>query len=233
MQYSIPLKWPFTSKQAGTSDTSVTTLPSRTESRSYELYRSCNVLPMHLFLDCMIDQRYEALGQAPPEVLEETWITILSEYQQLRGDTIEGINQLRLLKLINRTKHHLYLFELCIGRLEKEYSEEVVKCLKKLGYSFNPANKDPLHYRTELQSCVLRSKTHYIQLEGWLKDLDEAVKQVKKPTREYYENVLLDLEEMQKVRYTFEEITVYKFVLMEKKFITLMNKRSKSGTRKS
>jgi hypothetical protein len=81
----------------------------------------------------MIDQRYEALGQAPPEVLEEVWITILSEYQQLRGDTIEGINQLRLLKLINRTRHHLYLFELCIGRLGKRIQRRSGKVFKEAG----------------------------------------------------------------------------------------------------
>lgn len=177
----------------------------------------------------MIEGDLTALGNAPTIVLEETWITIMSEYQQLRGDTIDEVNQLRLLKLINRTRNHLYLFELCITRLEKEYTESVAQSLKKLGYPFNPAVKDAAKYRNDLQVCVLRSKTHYIQLEGWLKELEVSIQKMKKPTRDYFENALLDFEEMQKVQYTMDQLTVYKFIIMEKKYVALINKRNKRG----
>jgi len=181
---------------------------------------------MNNFMTCLVDGDLTALGKAPQHILEETWITIISEYQQLRGDTVDGVDQLRLLKLINRTKHHLYLFELSVNFLEHTYSESIAKSLNRLGYPFHPVVKEPAKYRNDLQSCVLRSKHHYVQLEGWLKELDAAVKrQTVKPTRDYFENTLINIEQMQHVSYSLDTMTVSKFVMLEKKLSKLVMKQ--------
>jgi hypothetical protein len=188
---------------------------------------------MERFLRCLIENDLTALGEAPPEVLEETWITIVAEYQQLRGDKIDHVNQLRLLKLIKKTQHHLYIFELCVNFLEHTWSDKIAESLRKLNYPFNPANKTPGHYQTELQGCILRSKNHYIQLEGWLKELDEESSKHVKPSREYFETLLVNIESVQRTTYDLDKITVYKFIILEKRYNSYINalNKKKNGPR--
>lgn len=175
-------------------------------------------------MKCLCDGDLKGLGEAPENILNEAWIIIISEFQELRGDTIDGVDQLRLTKLIRRNQHHLYVFEMCVQFLEFNWSDRIAACLKKLGYPFNPRSNVPGEYRNELQTCILRSKTYYVQLEGWLKELEQAVKRTNKPTREYFEKSIVQIEEMQGVAYDLEKITTYKFVILEKKYVKMVEK---------
>lgn len=175
-------------------------------------------------MKCLCDGDLTALGNAPEQILSETWIVIISEFQELRGDTVDGVNQLRLTKLIRRNQHHLYVFEMCVQFLEFNWSDRIAACLKKLGYPFSPKSKIPGEYNNELQTCILRSKTYYVQIEGWLKELEQAVKKAHKPTRVYFEQSMVQIEEMQGVAYDIDKISTYKFVILEKKYVKMVEK---------
>lgn len=179
---------------------------------------------MDNFLRCLCDNDLSALGQAPEDLLTEVWIVLISEFQELRGDTIDGVDQLRLTKLVKRNQNHLYIFELCVQHLEYNWSDRVAASLRKLGYPFNPRSHVVGEYRNDLQNCIMRSKTYYVQMEGWLKELEQAVKKVKPPTRAYFESAIIQIEEMQHVGYDLKTMTAAKFVLLEKKYVKMVER---------
>lgn len=167
---------------------------------------------MPQWMECMCDADY---GSIKNDMV--LWMELVSEYQELRGDSIEAIEVLRLSKEIHRLYHHLYLFQVCVEELGKRYSESLAQSLRDLGYPFNPVIKEPSEYINLLENCINRSKTKYVQLQQVIKQLEVAKPTGKPPSREYYEETLLNVEQYQKVSYNMDNITVYKFCLLEKR----------------
>lgn len=179
---------------------------------------------MTVFIKCICEEDYTALvitGKASPEQLLEAWVLLLSEYQELKGDTIEGIEQVRLSRDIWKLRSHLQLLDLCTSFLAQQYSESIAESLRQLGYSFKPVDKEPKKYINQLNAIINKSKLKYIQLQQMVKQLADELKkaQPKPPTREQFEETLIHIEEMQKTSYDLDRITVSKFVMLEKKLL--------------
>jgi hypothetical protein len=181
---------------------------------------------MDKFLRCLCDEEYTALGTGTPAQLEEAWLDILTQYYEAKGESIRAIEQLNLSCQVLRLQQHLRLLQICIDVLSTRYSESIADSLNKLGYVFKPASKKPEDYRNILQVIANKSKTKYIQLKQLTVELQKKQKEISElsltPTREAYEERLLNIEEMQKVSYSMELITVAKFITLEKKYIKRM-----------
>lgn len=173
---------------------------------------------MSNFLDCLCDDNLYSLGDAPLPVLQETWVLLLYEYYELKGERIDGSELLR--RDILRLQDHLFLLDQSIEFLKKRYSESIATSIRKLGYEFNPTNKEPESYQHLLQIIVNQSKTKYILVQQLLKQLNDLIQATvqKKPKREHFEGMLIAFEEMQKVSYSIELIMVIKFIQLEKKY---------------
>ena len=176
---------------------------------------------MENFIQCLVYENYKTLiieGEAKDRQLQEAWIIILAEYYELRGDTSEGMEVWQLSRDVMRLQNHLFLLEQCVEFLKVKWSDSIADSVNKLGYPFKPASKED--YLNELNAVVNKAKTKYIQLQQHIKQLEEQVKKLgnKKPTRDYFDNMLIHIEEMQKVTYSMDSIPVQKFVLLEKKY---------------
>lgn len=176
---------------------------------------------MDKFIRCFVHQDFTALiidGLATEEQLQEAWLLILSEYQELKGEGIDTNEQIRLTRDIWRLRNHLFLVDQCIDFLTKKYSESVANTLRRMGYSFNPS--DPDKYSESLQSVIDKSKTKYIRLQQLVKELQQLVESVPQVTltEEHFDNMLINIEEMQRVAYSMDTLTVYKYVILEKKY---------------
>jgi len=187
--------------------------------RPLSLYRGCNNLPMEIFIQCLCDENLDALvieGKATKEQLHHAWVMILAEYYELKGD-VDG-EQWLLSRDVMRLENHLTLLDRCVEFLKTRWSDSIAESINKLGYTFRPASKGD--YWEELNRVVQKSKTKYIHLQQMIKELEAQVKKVegKKPTRGYFDNMLIHIEEMQKVSYSLDTLTVQKFVLLEKKY---------------
>lgn len=178
---------------------------------------------MEAWIACMCEDDYSSIDNDMA-----LWIDLVGQYQELRGDTIEAIEQLRLTKQVRLLHYHLYIFGLCVKQLNVAYSESIADTLNKLGYSFNPVVKEPDQYRNLLEMCINKSKTKYILLQQAVKQLEAAKPSDKKPKREYYEDTLLTMEQYQKVSYNLETLTVYKFCLLEKRLSRAVAKQNKN-----
>lgn len=188
-------------------------------SRPLSLYRGCSTLPMEVFVQCLCDENLGALvieGRATIEQLHHAWIMILAEYYELKGD-VDG-QQWLLSRDVMRLQNHLMLLDYCVEFLKTRWSDSIAGSINKLGYTFRPASKED--YSDELNRVVQKSKTKYIHLQQMIKELEVQVKKVegKKPTRDYFDTILINIEEMQKVSYSLDTLVVQKFVLLEKKY---------------
>ena len=188
-----------------------------------DIYRTCDKLPMDRFIDCLCNDNIQALsinGNQDEKKLNEAWLTIMNEYYELRGDDINLVEQWQLSRDVTRLNNHLFLLEVAIDFLKDKWSDSLSNSIRRLGYVFNPSSKIPGEYNEDLNKVINRSKTKYIQLQQLSKALQLQIDGLgdKKPKRDYFDNLLIQIEEMQKVSYTLEVLTVQKFILLEKKY---------------
>lgn len=179
-------------------------------------------MPWERFLECLCEQQYSSLiiaGTAPEEELADTWVQLLSEYYELRGD-MDGLEQWRLSRDITRLQNHLYLVDIIVAQLQRAWSPSLASSLNNLGYFFFPAEQVPERYVEELTAAVNQSKTKYIELKQLMKEQEKRLAGVqdKKPERQYYDSLLIAIEEMQGVTYNTEELMTAKFIQLEKKY---------------
>lgn len=178
---------------------------------------------MVAFLDALCDDNLNSLiidGKATSDQLTQAWVLILSEYYELRGDGVEDNEQCALSRDIQKLHNHLYLVDVCVQFLLDRYSDSIADSLRQLGYSFRPTSKEPIDYIRLLNSVVQKSKTKYIQLQQLLKQLEQLMDEAgtEKPKREDFERMIIYIEEMQGATYNIEQLTVSKYVMLEKKY---------------
>jgi hypothetical protein len=176
-------------------------------------------------------------GKPSLEVLTEKWSEILSEYYEIKGETVDHVDLLRIRKEMRRVRNHLILVDTCVQFLANQYSDSIARSLRKLGYFFNPVVKEPDAYLEELVGVVNHSKTKYIQLQQLIKEYEaeEEKEKGKKVSRADFETSLSNIEEMQHTSYDLDKMSVLKFVTLERKLmkkIELLNAKN-HGNRKN
>ncbi len=121
---------------------------------------------------------------------------------------------------IQKLNNHLALLDICVKFLLEKYSASIAESIRKLGYSFRPASLEPIDYIVELNAVVQKSKLRYTQLQQLIKQLETKMQEggQEKPRRESFERNLLYYEEMQGATYNIDELTVSKYVMLEKKY---------------
>lgn len=192
--------------------------------QSSNLYRTCQTLTMDRFLTCLCDEDLTALiqqGTADPEELHHTWIIILSDYHELREEYDNGTKEWHLTRDIRKIRHHLLILQYCIDFLCKQWSPEVAKVIRGLGYPFKPKDIEPEKYLHLLAIVVEKAKTKYVQLQQLMVELEAMMDKRKdgKPTRVAFEEQLIQIGIQNKVDYSMNTVTVQKYVLLEKNFI--------------
>lgn len=182
---------------------------------------------MDRFIECLCFDNYEALlieGTAPKEVLLSTWLTIITEYHELKGNDLQNNEVWILQREIMRTTHHLGLLQQCLDVLWYEYREGIANSVRDLGYSFYPSSTIPNIYRTDLVIVANEAKTKFIELEQYsirLKILLPPTDEKLQP--EVFEDMLTAFESVQKVSYSLTTLTVTKFVMLERKYKAMVD----------
>lgn len=207
----------------GESPTCLQTPPAQQVLPPSNIYRSCSKLPMPAFLDALCDDNLSSLiieGKATVDNLTKAWLLILSEFYELRGDGSDGNEQWSLSRDIQKLNNHLHIIDICVKYLSERYSESISDSVRKLGYSFRPTSFEPVDYIDQLNAVVQKSKTKYIQLQQLIKQLEKKMEETgnEKPKRETFEQSIIYFEEMQGATYNIDELTVSKYIMLEKKY---------------
>lgn len=180
------------------------------------------------FLDALVDKKLSKIilsGYPSAEELNDAWVFFLVEYHEQRGDTPNTLEPIRLKREISRAKHHLYLLDVCVEFLKNHWSESIAQSVRVMGYNFSPSSNIPEEYTNELDSVVQQSKTKYIELRQNIKLLQDEMDKIQdvKPSREGFEHNLLEFEQMQRTSYSFDTLTVSKYLTLEKKYTRYAN----------
>lgn len=178
---------------------------------------------MPAFLDALCDDNLNSLiieGNATKDQLSHAWVLILAEFYELRGDGIDGNEQWSLSRDIQKLNNHLYLLDICVQYLLERYSDSIADSVRKLGYSFRPTSFEPVDYIAQLNAVVQKSKLRFTQLQQLIKQLEQKMSETgaEKPKRESFEQAVIYFEEMQGATYNIDELTVSKYIMLEKKY---------------
>lgn len=178
---------------------------------------------MPAFLDALCDDNLNSLiidGKATKDQLTQAWLLILSEYYELRGDGVDGNEQWTLSRDIQKLNNHLSILDICVKFLLEQYSASIADSVRKLGYSFRPTSFNPVDYIDQLNAVVQKSKTKYIQLQQLIKQLEAKMQESgqEKPKRDDFERSVIYFEEMQGATYNMDDLTVSKYLMLEKKY---------------
>jgi hypothetical protein len=92
--------------------------------------------------------------------------------------------------------------------------------VRRLGYTFRPTSNYPSEYVGLLNAVVQKSKLKYTQLQQALKQLEAKMQDngQEKPKRDDFERSIIYFEEMQGATYNMEQLTVSKYLMLEKKY---------------
>lgn len=207
----------------GKSATCQQTPPAQQVLPPSNIYRSCSKLLMPAFLDALCDDNLNSLlidGKATKDQLTQAWVLILAEYYEQRGDGIDGNEQWSLSRDIQKLNNHLHILDICVQFLLEKYSESIADSVRRMGYSFRPTSFEPVDYIVELNAVVQKSKLRYTQLQQLIKQLESKMSEAgnEKPKRESFEQAVIYFEEMQGATYNIDELTVSKFIMLEKKY---------------
>jgi hypothetical protein len=191
---------------------------------------------MARFLDVLCEDKMGSLiitGKATDQQLGEAWVLILAEYYELRGDTIDTVEEWSLGRDIQKLQSHLSILDTCVQFLAKRYSDSIAESVRRLGYSFRPTSYNPIDYLPLLNTIFNKSKLKYVQLKQLIKQLEEKMKVAgkEKPKRDYFEKMIIEIEEMQRTNYDLDVLPVSKYVQLEKKYWQKVEQLKKAHVR--
>jgi hypothetical protein len=180
-------------------------------------YQHITELPLRNYVDCVVNGNYKALvisGNPSEYDLLLAWSNIQQEDADASGDHehrlyITLFKEVTLLKVTLQTIH--YLIEILQEVYYEPYTVELNNLLKT---SFKFDQTDLSKYHETLRRCYNRSKGLKIDLEIKLIQFKAIEKKNqdtgKKPTREYFQSVLITLSDHAKYP-IHDSITVWEF----------------------
>lgn len=191
--------------------------PLKIVNPTFELYLSCNKLPIENFITCVVDGNLSALvisGLPPEEKIREAWSFIYEEYIDLIGDN-EYLLYLRTVKDFTLIQSKYSIIINSINCLEKVFNERLAKkVLIELGGNFKFNYHNPEEYQKDIEGLRNRTKTLKIQLDIKRIELEQAesIRPKDKADRNYYTQLFIHLSTFYKFHIT-SDITVAEFCL--------------------
>ena len=166
------------------------------------MYQSIHKLPLHKFIDCIVDNNLHSLvisGKPAEQQLQDTWNGILSEYSEAIGNH-EYKLYIGLYKEITILKLTYDQINNAVSLLQVTYSEYLCKQLNKLlKTDFRLNWKDQASYQEQLLKCIRRSKAIKIQLDLKIMQFEAIQKKHESKGeprgREYFVSVLISLSD--------------------------------------
>lgn len=224
MQLAIKKQWWFTSYRMATSPIWKKWHPAQPALSRYDLYRTCDELPLDRFIRCLCNEEYSQLvrtGTAPEHVLLQTREKIYSEYVELDGSTQTlYFNQLRRdLMLIGGKIDRVITI---VNVLAMAPNDQLITELRELRFPFKYDIKNPVRYQKDLAGTIHRLapwRLEYAKLEKELDALIKSNEEGAKVDRSYFDNALARLSKYNRYQVRAGNLTVIEFLTMLKQYL--------------
>lgn len=184
------------------------------------VYDSIYVLTLDRFIDCLCDNRLEALligdKQVSTDQLETAWQKIYEQY----ADSVQDTEQKHISKLsreINTLGTKLNSVNLIVERLSVNYDPDILAELKRIlnvPGSFDPNNRE--QYRRDLQLTISLSKQLFVRMKEKEAELHRLMptRQAGKTDRGHFDTLLIQLSKHFKFQINRKQIVVSEFIAM-------------------
>lgn len=201
-----------------------------TKTEPIPIISKCDQLSMDVFIDCLVTGNYAALGGGSLEDLHAAWNEVMTEYAELIGSE-HYIKAVRLTKEINFNRLKFVLIEAMVQVLQVQYTDVLVKELKRLGFPGQYNWDIQERYQKELKAAYSKAKVYLVTAQTKQKELQEMEAKIEsgKMDRKYFDSMFISLSQYFKYQVKEHEITVQKYCLMVKG----MNDYYESLTRKN
>lgn len=213
--------WPSTGKLMGLSRLLALKKRLKSGSPSFAIYRHIDQITLDKFLICLCEGDQQVLiisGHPSKEELKAAWDVLYNEYCEHSGGS-DYRYMLGLVKEITLISHRKTRIDLIVQVLSRFYSEELIAELRYMGYAFKFPKEDRKQFITDLNSVVKRSKTLSILLENKRRELEAYEKKGgKKPTRDYFDELIIELSKWMGFQIKESEIAVKRFVTILRRF---------------
>lgn len=155
------------------------------------IYASCDVLPLTVFIECLVNKKYSLLGTNG----EDLWLSIYSEYLTLLNDP-QSLNSLYQIIQYNVLNAKIYKVQLMVKMLSLYYDDTLAELLKNEGYHFDFKVQESLNRVLNLlKQDEIKRDSLKLTIEQQQGESEE-----KEPlTSKYFDEILISYEQAFKV----------------------------------
>jgi hypothetical protein len=184
------------------------------------VYGNIHVLTLDRFIDCLCDDRLEALlipgKKATVEQLKQAWQRVYEQY----SDNVQDSEQKymgRLSREINLLGTKLNLVNLIVERLELDHDPDILAELRRILNApgqFNPENRE--QYKRDIQLTISLSKQLFMRMKEKEAELKRLMptKQAGKIDRAHFDTLLIQLSKHFKFQINKNQVFVGEFIAM-------------------
>lgn len=224
------LRWLSTRKEKN-GNTAKPNPSSPQDTRSPRLYTYITDLPLNRYIDCVVDGNLAALiikGMPAEEDLQQAWFGIQQQYADVIGDAEHKF----YISLLSEVSHLSALYAAIqngLNILEKIWFPPLVLQINKaLGSNFKFDHEDPISYISDIRKATSRSKGIKLKLDLKLAHFESIRNRhegkIEKPTREYFQSILITLSDFSKYPIESTRITTFEFADRIRRFNTYCEK---------
>lgn len=144
---------------------------------SWTGYISCEILPLSVFVDCLIDGKYDRLtieGTTTDEHLKALWLKLYSEYCRI-SDNEAMLSLVMQIGQMEALQSKLTLCKKLVQQLYNGPNEAFILCLKDWGYKMKYSTDEG--YKKELDRIVAMLKGEEERLSKLVDSLAKESKQ--------------------------------------------------------
>lgn len=143
--------------------------------KKHTIVSSCYLLTMDKFIDCLVEDKLQVLGNGTQEQLNKAWGNIVHEFSELRADK-SATELLELQKEIFVLQNKIKIISLCVGVLWDTYNRDLANELKTMGFNVKLNWSNKAQYYKELNLVISKSKTFDVLARRKEKELLELIK---------------------------------------------------------
>jgi len=234
MQVATRKQSRFTSFRTAITSSWKSIKPGRPASSRWDLYLTCNELPLDRFIRCVCNEEYSQLvrtGTAPEHVLSQAWEKIYMEYVELDGSTNTlYLNQVRRDMMLLSSKIDRVIT--IVNMLSVAPNQDLIAELRKgFLFPYKYSFLDQHQYHKDLAGTIYRLapwRLEYSKLEKELAGLLEANDEGAKVDRSYFDNVLARLSRYNRYEILANSITVAAFVTKLKHYLEYVEQSNRA-----
>jgi hypothetical protein len=175
-------------------------------------YDKCNILPLSVFIDCIVDADFSGLSDDVSDNNEELWDTVYQEYTTLIESTKLQTYNVLVSELV-ALRCRLMVIESSVHILRRIPHPDTIQHLRDAGNDFPFDHENEEQYHKDLDRCLVRAKSIRLRIAQTEADIQalSAGEEAGKTTRMDFTQNIVGLSKFMGYPIREHETTVAKY----------------------